>query len=159
MTTLAVGFYQQARATVDVPITEPTVYDYQLAPNAYEQSVNRHRADNNLAPLTTSQLLMTSACAKAQDLINRNYFAHDTPDGQKFNVLIDEVNYQYNQAGENLASGFIDADETVQGWIDSPKHNDNLLGDYEQQAICAIEGDFMGSIQTVTVQHLATPKL
>ena len=88
---------------------------------------NQQRSDNNVAALKLNDELSAAAQAKANDMAARNYWAHNTPDGNPPWVFIDKAGYHYEKAGENLAYGFANSDDTVVGWMNSPPHRENLL--------------------------------
>lgn len=90
-------------------------------------STNSQRATNGKTNLTLNNQLNSAAQAKANDMVARNYWAHNTPDGKEPWVFIDSAGYNYSKAGENLAYGFLTSDETVVGWMNSPSHKANLL--------------------------------
>lgn len=141
---LAVGiliFYLSTGEQYDNSITSP---------NPLEQMVNQERVNNRLPVLSSSTDLRTSACAKAKDMTEKSYFDHISPDGIEPWVNFQEVGYEYQYAGENLARGYTSDDTLVQAWMVSPAHRENILGDFEQQGICTA-GKY-------TVQHLGTRK-
>lgn len=90
-------------------------------------STNSHRANNGAGALSLNSQLNAAAQAKAQDMVNRNYWSHQTPDGQQPWVFITNAGYQYQAAGENLAYGFMTSNSTVTGWMNSPSHKSNML--------------------------------
>lgn len=116
--------------------------------NALERLTNEQRESNGLPALATNELLRQSACHKAADMVKHGYFAHVAPDGTEPWHYFREAGYEYQHAGENLARNFTDDAALVQAWMDSPTHRDNVLGDFEEQGICSVEG--------VTVQHLGS---
>ncbi len=77
--------------------------------------------------LTIDQRLTAAAQAKADDMVSRNYWAHNTPDGKAPWSFITASGYNYDLAGENLAYGFSGASEAVGGWMNSQEHRDNIL--------------------------------
>lgn len=91
------------------------------------QSTNAQRAANARAALTNNAQLNQAAQAKANDMVKRDYWSHDTPDGKEPWVFITAAGYQYSKAGENLAYGFTTSSETVTGWMNSATHRANLL--------------------------------
>lgn len=125
--------------------------------STYENYVNMERAIAGLPRLKHSDPLYRSACNKAQDMIAHNYWSHDSPDGVTPWYWVKNADYQYQNIGENLAKGFAGPKETVQGWMNSPTHKENLLGDYTEQGICAVKGELQGAETTLVVQHLGTP--
>ncbi len=90
-------------------------------------STNQARELDNETDLTIDPLLTAAAQAKANDMVKRNYWAHNTPDGKTPWTFITAAGYQYQEAGENLAYGFPDATDTVTGWMNSPEHRANIL--------------------------------
>ncbi|GAA1053935.1 CAP domain-containing protein [Dietzia natronolimnaea] len=117
-----------------------------VEPNALERLTNEQREAHDLPALATHELLRQSACHKAADMVKHDYFAHVAPDGTEPWHYFREAGYTYQHAGENLARNFTEDAALVQTWMDSPTHRDNVLGDFEEQGICSVEG--------VTVQHL-----
>jgi uncharacterized protein YkwD len=91
------------------------------------QETNQQRTANSMGTLSTNTLLIQAAQAKANDMVARNYWSHNTPDGQEPWVFIDNAGYQYTAAGENLAYGFDSSADTITGWMNSPPHRENLL--------------------------------
>lgn len=91
------------------------------------QSTNAQRATNARAALSNNSQLNQAAQAKAQDMVARDYWSHDTPDGKEPWVFIQNAGYKYAKAGENLAYGFATSSETVTGWMNSASHRANLL--------------------------------
>lgn len=90
-------------------------------------STNTARRSNNQFPLKLNSLLSKAAQAKANDMALKNYWSHNTPSGNPPWVFVSAVDYSYDKLGENLAAGFTDAPTTIDGWMASPSHKDNML--------------------------------
>lgn len=90
-------------------------------------STNKQRAENGFQPLKYNVKLDKAAQTKAEDMAKRNYWSHNTPDGQEPWVFFDNAGYKYYKAAENLAYGFDNSDTTVVGWMNSPSHRANVL--------------------------------
>lgn len=88
---------------------------------------NSQRADNSEGALNLNAQLNQAAQAKANDMAARNYWSHNTPDGQTPWTFITAAGYGYQTAGENLAYGFATANDTLIGWMNSPEHRANIL--------------------------------
>lgn len=88
---------------------------------------NQQRASNNERPLTLNAKLDEAAQAKANDMVERNYWSHFAPNGTAPWAFIDAAHYTYQKVGENLATGFADEHSSVLGWMASPSHRHNLL--------------------------------
>lgn len=124
-------------------------------------ATNTQRSNNGVAVLTSSSLLNAAAQAKANDMITRNYWSHQTPDGQQPWVFITNAGYQYLAAGENLAYGYMTSAATVTGWMNSPGHKANLLStNYTEVGFgIANSANFVGNgEQTVVVAMYAKPQ-
>lgn len=97
-------------------------------PGVLEQ-INDYRALKDLPALRLSGMLSNSAQAKADDLVQHNYWAHYR-DGKTPWDFISAAGYQYATAGENLAKCFKANSAIVPAWIASPAHEAILRGDY-----------------------------
>lgn len=121
---------------------------------------NTSRKGNGLPALALDESLNTSAVNKCKDLVTRNYWSHNDPDGKAPWHFITETGYSYDTAGENLAYGFLTENDVVKGWMKSPGHRANILNtQYTQVGFGTCKGDnYMGEgRQLVVVQHLAKP--
>lgn len=122
---------------------------------------NRKRYENgNLAPLKENEKLNFSASKKLEDIINRQYFEHISPDGIGVGDLATEVSYEYITIGENLALGNFSNDEALVGaWMASPGHRANILNiHYTEIGVAVKEGIYQGKKVWVSVQHFGLPK-
>lgn len=91
------------------------------------QETNEERVAAGLGSLALNSQLNSAAQAKANDMAARDYWSHNTPEGNPPWVFIDAAGYDYKTAGENLAYGFDNSTETVIGWMNSPGHKANIL--------------------------------
>lgn len=92
-------------------------------------STNTARRSYDQNPLKLNPLLSRAAQAKANDMALKNYWSHNTPSGNPPWVFVSAVDYSYDKLGENLAAGFTDASTTIDGWMASPSHKENMLDD------------------------------
>jgi len=121
------------------------------------QFVNDERGKAGLQPLTRDPLLDKSAQEKCDDMVAKDYWSHDAPDGSTPWDFIKKYNV-YSVAGENLAYGWRDASSIVAGWMNSPEHRKNILdGDFTNvgYAQCKSNNYQAKGKQTIVVQHLA----
>jgi len=143
------------KATVARPIVKaPTLTSTEVI-----QFTNDYRATKGLAPLVENELLNQSACAKAQHMVDNNYWAHDAPDGTTPWYFFQQAGYVYDKAGENLGNGYTTSSAVVNGWINSPSHELNLSGPYTETGIC-IKTDvalLFKKSTILTVAHYGTP--
>ena len=120
---------------------------------------NAQRSANGLPALDINSKLNSAAQAKANHMIQYDYWSHNAPDGTTPWFFIDNTGYLYTVAGENLAYGFDTSSGTVSGWMASPGHRANILHtDYEDVGFGIADGeDFQGGPNTVVVAHYADP--
>jgi len=117
------------------------------------QLVNQQRKTFELAPLTLNSYLLEAAQAKADDIINDQYFSHSSPEGKKFSSWVKETGYEYIRVGENLAIHFTDNVNLVHAWMESPEHRRNILNPYyEDTGIAVSYGTWKGKDTYVVVQ-------
>lgn len=118
---------------------------------------NKARIGANVATLKKNDLLQKAAEKKAQDIIEKNYFSHVSPNGTSPWDLIDEVGYDYRFAGENLAINFTNAEEQQEAWMTSPTHKRNILNsNYQEIGVAVRRGEVDGRETLVTVQEFGS---
>jgi len=104
---------------------------------------NEVRQQYGLPLVQGDSLLDKAAQAKADDMFRNKYFGHYSPTGVSPWDWIDKSGYDYYYAGENLAMNFLDTEEVIKGWLNSPLHRENLLNkDYKDMGIAVVSGDF-----------------
>lgn len=132
-----------------------------LAPNILSEQAariialtNNLRVEQGLKPLATTQLLVDSAQYRADDMGEKEYFSHASPDGKRLGAFLTQSGYQYRAAGENLAMGFSDADGAMNGWMKSPTHYANLVdGEFEDIGVGVRGGIYQGKPTVYLAQH------
>lgn len=102
-------------------------YATNISVSALLQETNIQRGDNGQPALSLNSQLSQAAQAKANDMAQRDYWSHTTPDGQQPWQFIAAAGYSYSSAGENLAYGFDSSSGTVAGWMNSSGHRANML--------------------------------
>lgn len=120
---------------------------------------NIQRVNNSLAPLAENIGLNSAAVRKVQDMFNRQYFEHISPDGKNVGNLVEDAGYEYIAVGENLALGnYKDDQGLVQAWMDSPGHRANILNPrFREIGIAVGRGLFEGKQTWLAVQTFALP--
>lgn len=122
------------------------------------QLTNQERTQAGLAELTVNEALSAAAVAKAQDILEHDYFAHISPAGVTPWFWINNAGYSYRLAGENLAIDFVEAEDAVAAWMASPSHRDNLLQpEYRETGVGVLTGEFEGTNSTVVVHMFGRP--
>lgn len=119
--------------------------------------VNKERAKHNLPALAYNAQLESSACAKAEDMLAKNYWAHVSPEGVRGINLIEQAGYRYYSAGENLAYGQRSDDAVVTDWIGSTTHERNIIEPgFTEQGMCVKYGNFQGGKYALIVNHFGS---
>ena len=126
--------------------------------------LNEERRMRDLPPLRQNALLAQAALAHSQDMVQRGFFEHDTPDGVTPQDRILRTGYVTGRGkatGENLAwgEGFrASPGEIVEGWMRSPGHKRNILRPSFQEigfgivleVPAVVGGDEQGATYTTT---------
>ena len=119
---------------------------------------NHDRAGGGVGNLTMNPRLVAAAEAKAKDMAEKGYFAHESPEGYDSWHWFAEVGYQFEHAGENLAVDFSDSADVERAWMDSPSHRENILnGNYSEVGIATAQGMYQGRTTTFVVQMFGSP--
>jgi len=115
---------------------------------------NQQREAAGLAPLNLDAQLSAAATNKANDMLAKGYWAHNAPDGTTPWVFIKAAGYEYLYAGENLARGFTTAPDTVNAWMASPGHKENILSPkYKDVGFAIVTGTLTGEETVLIVQE------
>ena len=100
------------------------------------QQVNQHRALNGVPAVRLEKRLTGAAQAHAEDMVRRDYLDHRSPDGRGMQDRAVAAGYPWRLIAENVAAGLSSPVSTVNSWMTSPGHRDNLLGaDYVDAGI------------------------
>lgn len=88
--------------------------------------INKQRTTNGLPVLKVDAELQRVAKIKAQDMVNNNYFSHNSPVyGSPFDML-QSFKVSYKTAGENIAGNSTN-NGAVNAWMNSSGHKENIL--------------------------------
>lgn len=119
---------------------------------------NDTRDERGLQTLTTSPELEVAAQMKANDMAEKGYFAHISPDGTTPWYWIQEAGYSYAHAGENLAVDFVRSKDVTNAWMNSPSHRANMVSEkYTEIGIATARGTYNGQDTVFVVQMFGTP--
>jgi hypothetical protein len=132
-------------------------YAANISPDEVIRLTNEKRVASGLEPLSANNVLSQAAQAKGADMLDKDYWAHVSPDGtQPWKFFID-FGYRYRFAGENLARDFSNPTSAVEAWMASPSHRENILSSkYHEIGIAVVEGDLAGVDTTIIVQFFGT---
>jgi uncharacterized protein YkwD len=143
---------EEPTTTTDDPSTtsttgEPEGYcaptaDWQAGWSALEDEVvtiaNQRRAEGAncgskgsfgpAGPLKMDPLLRCAARMHSKDMVDRDFFSHDNPDGESPWDRIAKTGYGgYSGAGENIAAGSATAAAVIDQWMNSDGHCANIM--------------------------------
>lgn len=108
--------------------------------------INQHRTKAGLSPLMFDMGLEKVARVKAKDMVDNNYFSHQSPTyGSPFDMMR-QFGVTFRTAGENIAGN-----QTIEGavtaWMNSPGHKANILnGNYNYTGIGICKGGPYGNM-------------
>ena len=92
--------------------------------------INDIRKEHNLSPLRLNKAVCYVARNHSEDMAERRYFSHDTPEGVTVYERLVNNNIYFIMAGENIfVSDNEYLNETVNDWMQSPGHRANILSD------------------------------
>lgn len=129
-----------------------------VLPGVLVTLANEDRSANGVGELAVDPLLVAAAQLKANDMAEKGYFAHVTPDGYQPWHFLQLVGYNYEAAGENLAVNFSDSEDVQKAWMKSPGHRENLLrGQYTHVGIATAVGTYKGKEAIFVAQFFGRP--
>lgn len=130
-----------APAPTPAPAPAPSLPAPQPAPSFQDELesevlrlTNIERAKAGLGELASNVTLAATSRAHSADMLARDFFSHDNPDGCSSSCRATEAGYTWQTVGENIymMSGWELSEEeaaimVVNGWMSSPGHRENIL--------------------------------
>ena len=89
--------------------------------------VNEERTMRDLPPYGWSSTLARAAALHAEDMVDNDYFSHESPDGRDFSDRAVDAGYEGFPSGENIAAGQRTPEAVMESWMNSEGHRSNLL--------------------------------
>lgn len=142
-------------------VETPKVAEKPITINDLDAAINKVRIDHGLSPLSLNINLNSSALAKCNDMVSKNYITHLDPDGNEPWHFFEEAGYDYLNAAENQAQYYKTAKAIVEAWVASPSHKNNLIsGNYTEHGFGVCESNPTSSLgkTNIIIQHLASPR-
>lgn len=122
--------------------------------------INESREESGAELLVLNPALNKFAAIKGNDMIERDYFAHDTPEGKRPWQWIDRAEYDYVYAGENLAMDFTSAETVHEALMKSPSHRKNILNPkYNDIGIAVLNGTLSGRGTILLVEFFGSQRI
>jgi len=143
-----------------VPALDPTNNSYlaSVLPAVLDDLTNQNRQSQHLAVLTVNPALNEVAQLKANDMAEKGYFAHTSPEGKAPWYWFKQVGYKYEYAGENLAVDFTDSQDVDKAWMNSPTHRANILkNSYTEMGTGIATGTYEGNSTIFVAQVFGKP--
>lgn len=108
--------------------------------------INEQRTAAGLSVLKIDEELQNVARVKAKDMVDNNYFSHNSPTyGTPFN-MIKNFGIKYKAAGENIA-GNSSNQGAVNAWMGSEGHKANILSNnYNYTGIAVVSSPTYGKV-------------
>ncbi|MCX7779880.1 MAG: CAP domain-containing protein [Negativicutes bacterium] len=137
-------------------VKSPNVHRPSASPSELERRmldlINRERTSRGLKALVLDADLTRSARLKSRDMVENNYFAHESPRYGTMSELFAREGITYHLAGENLAvAGTLE--QAHRGLMNSPGHRMNILNPpYTRIGIGIVQDSGRGLVIT---QHFA----
>lgn len=127
-------------------------------PSVLVDLTNEARVSNGYEALEVNEKLTQAAQRKANDMAEKGYFAHTSPEGVSPWYWIGLSGYRFLYAGENLAVDFTESVDVNQAWLDSTSHAANILSPhFTEVGIATAKGTYEGTETTFVAQMFGTP--
>lgn len=91
------------------------------------QLTNEERRKVGLSTLQLSPQLQQAAQGHAEDMARNSFFSHTGANGSTLATRVRAAEYLYSFVGENIAAGRATPAQTIQQWMNSPGHRENML--------------------------------
>src|SRR3990170_7137897 len=112
-------------------------FDVQQIEYLVHELTNQERKNYGLSQLAFNSEIIQIARGHSLDMASREYFAHETPEGFTPSDRAEQSGYScqkivglliYSGIAENIFQGYLfDSYYTVNGWMNSPGHRENIL--------------------------------
>jgi len=130
--------------------------DITISSLLYQTNLVRAQADK--PPLKLNSKLDQAAYLKVQDMFDKQYWAHDAPDGTQPWKWFGDAGYNYSEAGENLAKNFTTTSSVMTAWMNSPEHKKNLMKtEYQDVGFAVMDGQLDGKPTSIIVALYGQP--
>lgn len=108
------------------PTPSPTAGPTDPEVVSFVNLMNAHRVSLGLDALVWDSGVAAVAQAHSQDMLDRSYFSHTTPEGLTPWDRLAAGGVTYSEAGENIAWGYGTGSAVLTAWLGSPGHKANI---------------------------------
>jgi uncharacterized protein YkwD len=122
---------------------------------------NEARAEHGVGQLCVQENLMAAAQAHAEDMLRRDFYAHETPEGLTPGDRITRAGYPFATYGENnnRVSGSYGGEPgrselraAFESWMESPGHRENILNPaFREVGLGLSTGQYSPELGTTTM--------
>ncbi|MDP3357194.1 MAG: CAP domain-containing protein [Polaromonas sp.] len=111
-------------------------------------------------PLLPNSTLQQVAAVHAIDMATHGYFSHTGRDGSTADLRANRLGYRWRAIGENIATGLMQADTAVLGWLNSPSHCATIMSpNFQETGVAfALSSSTTASNGIYWVQVFGTPR-
>ena len=95
--------------------------------NSILEFTNQFRKEKGVNACVLDKKLCVAASVRALEMSYTENLSHIRPNGAKCFVVLDELNINYNSAGENIADGFKNSENVCNAWKNSERHYRNII--------------------------------
>lgn len=166
------GFHQRGKLTWLVvaarfsppPAADADVVQARILALVNEARAKPRRCGNDafapVPPLRVNSTLQQVAAVHASDMAAQSYFSHTGRDGSTADIRANRLGYRWRAIGENIATGLMQADTAVVGWLNSPSHCASIMSPaFEETGVAfALGNSKTGSNGIYWVQVFGTPR-
>ncbi|RKD98676.1 CAP domain-containing protein [Marinifilum flexuosum] len=80
--------------------------------------------------------LEEAAINHSADMYENDFFSHESPKGSTLSTRLQEVEYNYSTAGENIAYGYTSEQQVIEIWLKSQGHCANIMnGNFKEMGL------------------------
>lgn len=102
--------------------------------------------------------LFVASASHSNDMVQRNYFNHNNPDGVSPSQRVTAAGYQFGITGENIAAGQIGIASVMSAWLGSPGHCNSIMEKSFVDVAVACVATTQASYRTYWTMELAAPQ-
>jgi uncharacterized protein YkwD len=130
--------------------------DLEAVRRAIVERVNTLRRAADRLPLAPDPRLDLAAQRHAQDMLERGYYGHQSPEGAGPADRLRAGGYRARVAGENIAKGLFTPLDAVERWLASSGHRRNLLArEFASTGVGVAVGEGSRGLEVLWVQVFA----
>lgn len=139
--------------------TLPTIDENEITSGNVIAAINKKRLENELSIYIISDKLNTAADKKAEDILNKNYWSNNAPDGTTPWTYIANSGYSYNYSSLLLGKGFYNTSNLMNAWMNDKTNKDNILSkNHTDIGVSIKSGNLQGESTKIAVVFLASEK-